>query len=171
MGRKASGVDIYIISLDTFMLMAILGITLGIIFFLVNPALSARPEMDKPVSINSPISPIELASILSSESEPVNIINSIDEKKSFVQNIRSGKILRLYWQTVETVILMRLKPNEKNGVSDTLDLSGSYAPQDSNFSWVYRINGRQKLNIDQGEILSELSNWENFKHLYEEKAH
>lgn len=50
--RKASSIDqseMYMLSLDTFMLMAVMGITVGILFIVVNPALSIieRMVMDK----------------------------------------------------------------------------------------------------------------------------
>jgi len=35
--------DIYLLSLDTFMIMAVMGITLGIMFFVLNPSLALGP--------------------------------------------------------------------------------------------------------------------------------
>ena len=38
--------EIYLISLDTFMIMAVMGLTLGTIFFIINPNLTRVPEPD-----------------------------------------------------------------------------------------------------------------------------
>jgi len=40
MRRSPSKVDIYVISLDTFMLLAVLGITIGILFIIISPMLN-----------------------------------------------------------------------------------------------------------------------------------
>ena len=38
--------EIYLLSLDTFMIMAVMGLTLGTIFFIINPNLTRVPEPD-----------------------------------------------------------------------------------------------------------------------------
>lgn len=46
--------QIYLLSLDTFMIMTVMGITLGIIFFILNPTLNSG------ISLNTPETEIEL---------------------------------------------------------------------------------------------------------------
>lgn len=60
MRRSKTGVGIYVISLDTFMLLAVLGITIGVLFIIISPMLDYTEKGIKGIKKNFTIDKNEL---------------------------------------------------------------------------------------------------------------
>ncbi|MFQ6610992.1 MAG: hypothetical protein ACE5D7_09380 [Fidelibacterota bacterium] len=92
MKRNRDRSEIYILSLDTFMLLAVLGITLGILFLVVNPLLN--PGVVLPVAAISDRT-VEEYNTLFAQYEFVEIDTSISLDLAFFNEHKKGNKLRV----------------------------------------------------------------------------
>ena len=79
--------DIYLLSLDTFMIMSVVGLSLGMIFFLLNPSFKkGKDDTDSATSLECNISTYDLLSKSDVLPLPVNSDIEYGEEIIFYEN-------------------------------------------------------------------------------------
>lgn len=116
MRRSPSGVGIYVISLDTFMLLAVLGITIGILFIIISPMLNYTEGGIRGIRQNFSIEENEFQNFIDNIPNLYKVDNSYDgypEKRLIEQNLVS-KNLRWYKPSGNTFGQIRKTENDYN---------------------------------------------------------
>lgn len=103
--------EVYLISLDTFMLMAVMGITIGVLFVIVNPM--AKPGAWEPkIEIQFELSQTAYARVTNDQS--INIVNSPITKEK-IHNYQTGVyqyldgVNKIFYYSIENNEMIELK--------------------------------------------------------------
>lgn len=165
--RKDNTAEIYILSLDIFMLMAVLGITLGILFIVVNPSLKMSEPDSKKMKDSGMILFNDLDVFLNTNDIPemqidfneydyaqINI-NSNNEIFRFVKKYTDGAITLNQIRKVNgyhNFVLITFTPNNNDGELDW----GRMGEKREGDNAIYFENSEEESNF----IDLELSYWE-----------
>jgi len=89
---KSSQQDIYLLSLDTFMIMAVMGITIGILFILFNPTLKGSASTSGRLPMLKIINQVEYQRMLESS----NVLQmSFNGEKEYLDNLLSNQRVQI----------------------------------------------------------------------------
>lgn len=158
---KAQAVDIYIISLDTFMLLAVLGITLGILFIIINPKLGVEPP--PPPNPKSTISNTDL-NVLMNEID-TSEFNSENDEYDYVTDLAFWKrsltnndiIKRFYGEYRNIIYQIRQQNNQIHRLEMIITDSSPTQGDSISVEWiVYTDNTFSNNNKD---IQQEVKYW------------
>ncbi|MBC8213751.1 MAG: hypothetical protein ISR90_05855 [Candidatus Marinimicrobia bacterium] len=164
MKRSQDTGEIYLISLDTFMLMAVLGITLGILFIVLNPTAGLSTRLfTKDADIIDSISISDFTKLR----DKLDVYSDIKQINQKVNDLSEGEYYRYIYNSTTPINSYQLKQVRKiNGILTELVINCFVTKEKVDFSISYLNENFDYFEWDSVKttnnefILRQIRNWD-----------